>query len=124
MPQEERRLEEMTTPKETKGSRIPGFHSVQEEAEFWDTHDTTEFEDELKEVKARFARPLDHILAVRLEAKTVSHLAKIAGRSGIGPSTLVRMWVMERLHQLEEKSETKISQPEAIQKSAKLFPSR
>jgi len=27
-------------------SRIPRFKSIEEEAEFWDNHDTTEFEDE------------------------------------------------------------------------------
>ena len=30
----------------TKKSRIPAFKSYAEEAEFWDTHDFTEFEDE------------------------------------------------------------------------------
>lgn len=92
----------MTSPKETKRSRIPTFRSVQEEAEFWDTHDTTEFEDEFKEVKVRFARPLDHILAVRLEARTLDRLAAIGRKKGIGPSTLARMWIMERLAEQEE----------------------
>lgn len=30
-------------------SEIPEFESIQEEAEFWDTHDTTEFLDEFEE---------------------------------------------------------------------------
>jgi len=107
----------MTNPKETKRSRIPRFKSVQEEAEFWDTHDTTEFEDEFKESATEFARPLDHILAVRLEAKTISQLARVAERLGIGPSTLVRMWVIERLHQLEGKVEAKTSQSEVVHRS-------
>lgn len=33
------------TAKDTK-SRIPEFKTIQEEAEFWDVHSTTEFEDE------------------------------------------------------------------------------
>ncbi|MDP2936863.1 MAG: CopG family antitoxin [Dehalococcoidia bacterium] len=96
----------MDSLKETKKSRLPRFRTVQEEAEFWDTHDTTEFEEEFTETRARFARPLDHILAVRLEAKTLSELARVAERLGIGPSTLVRMWVMEHLRQLGGESES------------------
>jgi hypothetical protein len=35
--------------------KIPRFKSRQEEAEFWDTHDTTEFEDEFVEVHIKVA---------------------------------------------------------------------
>lgn len=34
--------------KEQKKSRIPEFKSIEEEAEFWDTHDITDFLDELE----------------------------------------------------------------------------
>lgn len=80
-----------------KRSRIPKFKSYEEEAEWWDTHDTTEFEDEFKPVKLEFAKPLVHILGVRLDAKTIDLLAKLGSEMGVGPSTLVRMWVMEKL---------------------------
>lgn len=33
-------------------SRIPRFKSIEEEAAFWDSHDSTEFEDEFVEVDA------------------------------------------------------------------------
>ena len=33
------------------------FKTREEEAEFWDTHDSTEFEDEFKEVKLEFRGP-------------------------------------------------------------------
>jgi hypothetical protein len=41
-----------------KTKRIPKFASIEEEAVFWDTHDTTEFEDEFEEVEVVFADPL------------------------------------------------------------------
>ena len=88
----------MVTTRKPK-SRIPRFKSREEEAEFWDTHDTTEFEDEFVEVKLQVARPLGHILAVRLDAQTIDRLAKAGRRKGIGPSTLARMWLLERLEQ-------------------------
>ncbi|MCH7811083.1 MAG: hypothetical protein IH958_00440 [Chloroflexi bacterium] len=80
-------------------SRIPHFKSLEEEAQFWETHDTTEFEDEFDEVRVRVARPLTHILAVRLDAKTIDRLAAAGRKKGIGPSTLARMWLLEQLDQ-------------------------
>lgn len=91
----------MVTAKRTK-SRIPRFKSRDEEAEFWDTHSTTEFEDEFVEVKMEVARPLIHTLAVRMDAKTIDRLAAVGRKKGIGPSTLARMWLLERLDQEPE----------------------
>jgi hypothetical protein len=79
------------------GSKIPRFKSREEEADFWDTHSPLEY-GEWKEVK-RFsvARPLVHILGVRLDAKTIQRLAAVGRKKGLGPSTLARMWLLERL---------------------------
>lgn len=87
-----------------KKSRIPRFKSYEEEAEWWDSHDTTEFEDEFKPVKLEFVKPLVHILGVRLDAKTIDQLANLGSEMGIGPSTLVRMWIMEKLKSFSRKS--------------------
>jgi hypothetical protein len=80
-------------------SRIPRFKNQEEEAEFWATHSTTEFEDEFEEVQVKVARPLGHILAVRLDARTIDRLAEVGRAKGLGPSTLARMWLLERLEQ-------------------------
>jgi hypothetical protein len=79
--------------------KAPRFKSREEEAEFWDTNDTTDFEDELVEVKLKVGRPLGHILAVRLNAKTIGRLGELGRKKGIGASTLARMWLLERLEQ-------------------------
>jgi hypothetical protein len=86
----------MITPGKAK---IPRFKNLDEEAEFWETHDTTQFEDEFKEVRVKVARPLSHILAVRLDARTIDRLAEVGRAKGLGPSTLARMWLLERLEQ-------------------------
>ena len=80
-----------------KKSRIPKFTSIKEEAEFWDTHDTTDFEHEFKPVRVHFAKKLEHVLAVRLDSETLTKLEKEAAKKGVGPTTLVRMWTKERL---------------------------
>ena len=79
--------------------KVPRFRNREEEAQFWETHSTTEFEDEFEEVKVKVARPLKHILAVRLDARTIDRLAEVGRAKGLGPSTLARMWLLERLEQ-------------------------
>jgi hypothetical protein len=81
-------------------NKVPRFKSLEEEAEFWDKHSPLEFEDEWVEVKrVKVARPLGHILAVRLDARTIDRLAEVGRAKGLGPSTLARMWLLERLEQ-------------------------
>lgn len=77
--------------------RIPAFASREEEAEFWDAHDTTDYEDEFKPVPARFAKNLSEGITVRLDPQTLEDLRARAHEKGIGPTTLARMWILERL---------------------------
>ena len=80
-----------------KTSRIPDFKTRQEEAAFWDTHDITDFEDEFKPVSVRFAKRLSEGITIRLDSETLRTLRAEAREKGIGPTTLARMWILERL---------------------------
>lgn len=51
--------------------------------------------DEVVEVEAK--RPLDTVIPVRLAADTYAELRREAHARGVGPSTLIRMWVLEKL---------------------------
>ena len=84
-------------PATSSASRIPEFATREEEAAWWDTHDVTDYLDELKPIRVRFARNLSEGLTVRLDPQTMQELRERARRQGIGPTTLIRMWVMERL---------------------------
>ncbi|MSQ14786.1 MAG: hypothetical protein EXR50_02860 [Dehalococcoidia bacterium] len=94
----------MTTRKTNATSRIPEFKSIEEEAEFWDTHDTTDFEDEFKPVKVRFAKNLSESINIRFDPQTLAELRKLAHEKGVGPTTLARMWIMEHLKREKEQS--------------------
>ena len=74
-------------------SRIPKFASREEEASFWDTHDITDYWDELKPVKVRFAKNLSEGITIRLDPETLAKLREIAHKQGICPTTLTRMWI-------------------------------
>ena len=78
-------------------SRIPEFKNREEEAKFFDTHDMADFQDEFKTVKVRFAKNLSEGLNIRLDPETLIKVRGKARQKGIGPTTLVRMWVMEQL---------------------------
>ena len=73
------------------------FKSEKEEADFWATHDSTDYLEGTKEVKAKFTRPKKKLVSLRLDDKTIKELKKIAERKGIGYLELVRMWVLENL---------------------------
>jgi len=79
-------------------ARLPKFHSEQEESDFWDTHDSTEYLNDLPEIDARFvdARPKT-MISLRLQPELIEQLKVLAKQKGIGYQTLIRMWLTERL---------------------------
>jgi predicted DNA binding CopG/RHH family protein len=89
----------MTKKTTTNPNRIPDFASREEEAEFWDTHSTADFEDEFRPVKVRFAKNLSEGITIRLDPETMTTLRTRAKDKGLGPTTLIRMWVLERLRE-------------------------
>lgn len=62
-----------------------------EQGEAW------EESDEVVEIEVK--RPLDKVIPVRLSADKWKELRKEAAELGIGPTTLARMWILERLRQ-------------------------
>jgi len=83
-------------------TKIPKFKSYKEEAQWWDTHDVTEIEG-LEAIKGEvFIRPKKQIVSIRLERQLVDLLKHIARKRGIGHTTLVRMWVIEKLRESGE----------------------
>lgn len=88
------------TPAKAARGRIPTFRSEAEEAAFWSKHDTTRYLKETQEVKGvTFARSRKKLVSLRLDEKTVAQLKQIAAHKGIGYLPLLRLWVMEKLHE-------------------------
>lgn len=90
-------------PQQTK-SRIPEFASREAEAEWFDTHDMADYQDEFKTVRAKFAKNLSQGITIRLDPETLTELRTRAHEKGIGPTTLARMWILEHLRELQEKA--------------------
>lgn len=71
---------------------IPKFKSSEEEAEFWDVHDATDYFT-FKRHRVKLTRGI----TVRLDDQTLAAIERRAQEQGIGPSTLVRVWLRERV---------------------------
>jgi predicted DNA binding CopG/RHH family protein len=80
-----------------KRSKIPQFINREEEATFWESHSVSDFIEEFKPINARFAKNLSEGLHIRLNSQTLHTLREKAKNKGIGPTTLVRMWILEQL---------------------------
>ena len=84
--------------------KIPEFASDKEAAEFWDTHDLTNLEDELELAKdVVFVKPETQTISIRMDRQLVERLKAIATYKGMGYSPLIRMWITERLRQETKK---------------------
>lgn len=79
---------------------LPPFKTLDKEAEFWDTHDISLL---FKDVKTPLSKlPVlekekEEVITVRLQKSIKEKLTRIARGKGIGPTTLTRMWILERL---------------------------
>jgi len=80
-----------------KTQHLPKTDSIQELAQFWDTHDLTDFEDELEEVKDRVFES-STVIPLNLESDEAKAVRRIAEAEGIADAELIRGWVREKIH--------------------------
>lgn len=80
--------------------QIPRTDSIGELAEFWDTHDVTEFDEHLEEVPTPvFERPAGSVVRVPLSDEERRAVRQIAASRGLKEAALIHEWVREKLHQ-------------------------
>ena len=81
-----------------KTAKIPHTDSIAELARFWDTHDLTDFEDELEEVhESIFERHAEETVTIHLPTAEVEAVKRLAKAKGVGHTALIREWVREKL---------------------------
>ena len=82
-----------------KGLKLPQIDSIEELARFWDTHDLTEFAEELEEVtEPVFERKPETMIPLHLHPQEVEAVKRAAQARGIAEETLLREWVLEKLY--------------------------
>lgn len=75
-----------------KNSKLPKIDSIEKLAEFWDTHDLTDFEDQLEEVTEPVFEATPAI-KVHLSLTETEAVQKMARRKGVSPEELICTWV-------------------------------
>ena len=76
--------------------KLPQTDSIEKMAEFWDSHDVTDFEDELEEV----ADPVFQsktVVKVPLDAQQAELARQLAAAKGITLPNLIQQWVKDRV---------------------------
>lgn len=80
--------------------KLPKTDSIAEFASFWDAHDLTDFEEELEEfAEPVFVRGKGTSLSIDLKPTEAKHLKEIARSKGVKETTVLRRWILERLHE-------------------------
>ena len=88
--------------------RTPVFSSVEEEAAFWDSHDTGTFDHEFEPAEVEVARPLAHSWEVvtRFDEMTFRRIQAVAQERGISLATLAHQWLIKALERSEREAFT------------------
>ena len=76
--------------------KLPQTDSIEKMAEFWDSHDVTDFEEELEEV----ADPVFQsktVVKVPLDAQQAELAQQLAAAKGITRPNLIQQWVRDRV---------------------------
>ena len=82
-----------------KSLKLPQIDSIEELAQFWDTHDLTEFSEELEEVtEPVFERKPGTTIPLHLHPQELEAVKRAAQARGVAEAVLVREWVLEKLH--------------------------
>ena len=81
--------------REKKQSRVPEFESREEAAEFWDTHDFTDYLDDVKVISVKFSDVVDQAVIIRFDSDTFDKVNQFASERGVFPDALIHDWVVE-----------------------------
>jgi hypothetical protein len=78
-----------------KTEKLPKTDSIQELARFWETHDLTDFEDELEEVTEPAFAGGDSI-RLHLRSRDANAVRRLAESKGISQAELIGQWVLQK----------------------------
>lgn len=85
----------------SKLKKKPTFKSEQEEADFWATHDSTEYVDYAKATRALFPnlKPSTETISLRLPKSLLDQLKTLANKRDVPYQTLLKLFLADRIAQ-------------------------
>ena len=88
---------------EERTSSISQARTLQEIAEFWDTHSLADYDDQTYEVEMTFEPSARHPVVI-IEPELMEDLRRIASERKVSTQTLVNLWLRQRVDQLRTQS--------------------
>lgn len=83
--------------------KIPDFATLDEAAEFWETHSFMDYADDTEEVEIEInLAPKHEMVQIELSAPVARQVQSIAKRRRTTPSHLVEEWVKQQLRREKE----------------------
>ena len=83
--------------------QLPDMSDWTDEAihEFWKTHDSADYWDQMQGVEVKAQRKGQHAVSVKLDEADIALLKAVAKRLGLGHTTLIRIWIKEKLREIQ-----------------------
>ena len=78
-----------------KAPNTSNFKDRDKEAKFWEDNYRETWETG-KPIKARFVKNLSVTINIRLDPQSLHSVRTQAAQKGLGPTQLIRMWIMEK----------------------------
>ncbi len=83
----------------TKDPLPETFDTFEEMADFWDTHDVTDYEEYLTPVEVTVTTHPRHTYVISLSDTLDVALRQVQQKEGVPLNTLINLWVQEKLQQ-------------------------
>jgi predicted DNA binding CopG/RHH family protein len=82
-------------------NKIPEFASEQEEREFWESHDSTDYLDwtQAKRVAFPNLKPTTQSISLRLPVSLLDAIKSAANSRDVPYQSLIKIWLREKLHE-------------------------
>jgi hypothetical protein len=71
------------------------FDTIEEAADFWDTHDSADYEEYMRDVECQ-VNIKQRTYMISLDSDLYRKLRLIARERGVKPETLVNLWLQEK----------------------------
>ena len=80
-------------------ARLPdmGHWTLDQIAAFWDAHDSADYWDEMEDSELNVQRRPLKTLSIKLSEADLKALKVIAGKKRVGHTTLIRLWLKEKI---------------------------
>jgi len=88
----------------SENKKIPEFESYEEMAEFWDTHDLTDYWEQTEPAEFEISPRARRRYLVSLDRNLLLRIQKIARIRGLTTESLVNLFLEQHLNEIEAKA--------------------